>query len=76
MRCIVTAMVVLPFAAGFLLGTDTSTSGNSYVAAGGSDDNAGMRSVEAPVSDCLTAATRRTATTTSISPTIFFEVAR
>jgi hypothetical protein len=28
MRCIVTAMVVLPFAAGFLLGADTSTSGD------------------------------------------------
>lgn len=41
MRCIITTMSVWLFAAGSLLGADASTSGDFYVASGGSDDNAG-----------------------------------
>ena len=41
MRCVVTTMSVLLFVPSFLLGADTSTSGDFYVASGGSDDNAG-----------------------------------
>ncbi len=41
MRCIITTMSVWLFVASLVLGTETSTSGDFYVASGGSDDNAG-----------------------------------